>query len=236
MKYQIYKTIPPHCIDTQGNLRPQAVLALFQEAAGAHAEILGVGFEALLKKNLLWVVTQSRYRALKPIETEQEVTIETWPLPPNRLGFERCYRLWNAQGEILIEGTSNWVVMDTQTRKMAAVGNLYPPMEHCLEKTFEDRTRRIKDFEADEAACTIIPDESLIDSNGHVNNTHYAAFAETALGGHRGTIRAFQIDYLHEVLLGQPLTLFCTAEEDAMVVKGESADQTRMFACSILYE
>lgn len=235
MKHKINRKTTLDCIDSMGNLRPQAVLALFQDAAGAHAELLGVGFEALLKKNLLWVVTQIRYRVLKPLPP-QEITIETWPLPPNRLGFERCYRLLDAQGEPFIEGTSNWVVMDTQTRKMAAVGNLYPEMEFCPDKTFEDRTRRIKDFEATEAACIITPDASLIDSNGHVNNTHYAAFAETALGGHQAIIRAFQIDYLHEVLLGQPLTLYCTAEEDAMVVKGESADQTRMFACSFLYE
>ncbi len=236
MKYQIHKTITPDCIDAQGNLLPQAVLALFQDAAGAHAEILGVGFEALLKKNLLWVVTQIRYRVLKPIGAEQEVIVETWPLPPNRLGFERCYRLLDTQGKILMEGTSNWVVMDTQTRKMAAAGDLYPEMEFCSDKTFEDRARRIKDFEATAAACTVIPDGSLIDGNGHVNNTHYASFAETALGGHQGKIRAFQIDYLHEVLLGQPLTLYCTAEEKTVIVKGESADQTRMFACSILYE
>ncbi len=236
MKHQINRKITPDCIDSKGNLRPQAVLALFQDAAGAHAEILGVGFEALLKKNLLWVVTQIRYRVLKPIGAEQEVTVETWPLPPNRLGFERCYRLLDRQGETLLEGTSNWVVMDTQTRRMAAAGDLYPPMEFCLDKTFEDRTRRIKDFEATEAACTVIPDESLIDSNGHVNNTHYPSFAETALGGHSAKIKSFQIDFLHEVLQGQPLSLFCTKEEKTALVKGEAADGTRMFACSFLYE
>ncbi|MBQ7035348.1 MAG: hypothetical protein IJN34_06395 [Clostridia bacterium] len=236
MKYQIHKTITPACIDAMGNIRPRAVLALFQDAAGTHAEALGVGFEALLKKNLLWVVTQIRYRVLKPIGEEQEITVETWPLPPNRLGFERCYRLLDAQGKLLIEGTSNWVVMDTQTRKMAAAGDLYPPMEFCLDKTFEDRARRIKDFEAAAAACTITPDPSLIDGNGHVNNTHYASFAETALGGHQAIIRAFQIDFLHEVLQGQPLSLFCAKEENSALVKGEAADGTRMFACSFLYE
>ncbi len=236
MKHQINRKITPACIDAMGNIRPRAVLALFQDAAGVHAESLGVGFEALLKKNLLWVVTQIRYRVIKPIGGEQEITVETWPLPPNRLGFERCYRLLDTQGELLIEGTSNWVVIDTQTRKMAAAGDLYPPMEFCFDKTFADRARRIKDFEAAAAACTVIPDGSLIDNNGHVNNTHYPSFAETALGGHQGKISAFQIDFLHEVLQGQPLSLFCTKEEKSALVKGEAADGTRMFACSILYE
>ena len=41
--------------DHHGNVLPNVVLALVQKAAGNHAERLGVGFEAMLAKNLLWV-------------------------------------------------------------------------------------------------------------------------------------------------------------------------------------
>ena len=43
--------------DARGNVLPAVVLDLFQKAAGHHAECLGVGFEAMIAKNLLWVAT-----------------------------------------------------------------------------------------------------------------------------------------------------------------------------------
>lgn len=220
--------------DDRGNLHLSAVLSLFQDAASRHGEEMGVGFEALLKRHLLWVVTQIRYEVVRAPKPGQTVRVETWPLPATRIGFERNYLLCDEQGEILIKGASLWAVIDTESRRMATGAELYPEGEYCLEKTFPERARRLKDFEA-EPACSITPGEEYIDRNGHVNNTYYAAFAETALGGLQGDVKAFQIDYLHEVLSGQPLALFTLTEGAVAQVKGQSADGTRMFACAVTY-
>ena len=235
MKYTVQMKLPAEAFDTKGNLLPHRALDRFQQLATAHAEELGLGFEAMLSKNLLWVVTQIRYRVCAPIAPEQPLILETWPLPPSRLGFERCYRISDEAGLPLIEGSSNWVVIDTASRRLALTALQYPGDDFCLDKPFEDRARRLRDFEATDAAHTVTPGEQYIDNNGHVNNTFYAAFAETALGQFPAAIRQFQIDYLHEVLQGQPLTLYTAKEEDADLVKGVSAEGERMFACKIEY-
>ena len=235
MKYTMSTTLPQEAFDKKGNLLPHRVLDCFQQLATTHAEALGLGFEAMLQKNLLWVVTQIRYRVCAPIAPEQPLILETWPLPPNRLGFERCYRICDEKGRALIEGNSNWVVIDTATRRLALTDTIYPSEDFCLEKPFADRARRLKDFEATDAAHTVTPGKQYIDHNGHVNNTFYAAFAEEALGQFPAAIGQFQIDYLHEVLQGQPLTLYTAKEEDADLVKGVSGEGERMFACKIEY-
>lgn len=236
MRYTVKTALPTEAFDAQGNLLPHRVLDCFQQLATTHAEALGLGFEAMLSKNLLWVVTQIRYQVCAPIRPEQPLILETWPLPPNRLGYERCYRICDESGRELLRGNSNWVVIDTATRRLALTDTIYPSEDFRLEKTFEDRARRLKDFEAAEAAYTVTPGEQHIDNNGHVNNTFYAAFAEEALGSFPAAIGRFQIDYLHEVLQSQPLTLYTAKEDTSDLIKGVSGDGERMFACKIEYQ
>lgn len=47
--------------DRHSRLLPSAVLELFQDAAGEHADRIGIGFRALEQRGLLWVVARTRY-------------------------------------------------------------------------------------------------------------------------------------------------------------------------------
>lgn len=219
--------------DHHGNVLPNVVLDLFQKAAGNHAERLGVGFEAMLAKNLLWVVTQIKYQVLNAPKPAQALTVTTWPLPPTRLGFDREYLICDEAGEVLIKGTSKWMQIDAAERKLVPGSNVYPLTEYCTNKNFEEKIRRIRDFEASSAVCRIIPDKSTIDSNNHVNNAEYADFAYKALGDFGGVIGSFQIDFLHEVMLGQPLDVGYAASEKSILVKGTGEDGERKFTCGI---
>ncbi len=219
--------------DAHGNVLPGVVLDLFQKAAGNHAERLGVGFEAMLSKNLLWVVTQIKYQVLNALKPAQALTVTTWPLPPTRLGFDREYLICDEAGEVLIKGTSKWMQIDAAERKLVPGSNVYPLTEYRTDKNFEEKIRRIRDFDATSEVCHIVPDESTIDSNNHVNNAEYAGFAYRALGDFGGAIHSFQIDFLHEVMLGQPLDVSFAVSAQQTLVKGVGEDGERKFACGI---
>lgn len=234
-KYSYSTILKKEQFDERGNLLPSIILDLFQKGAGAHADHLGVGYHTLAEKGLLWVVTQIRFEVLQAPTAGQTVCITTWPLPANRLGFERNYSICNEKGEQLIKGSSNWMIIDAKERNLAMVGTLYPEMDYCMEKPFPERARRLRDFEVTEPCSVVFPDESTIDENNHVNNTFYAAFATKALGGLKAPLKGFQIDYLREVLCGEELRLFALKEENAAFVKGENVEGTRMFACSFTY-
>lgn len=221
--------------DALGNLLPHAILHSFQEAAGEHATLLGVGYDALAKRGLLWIILQTRYEILRMPQAHEPLTIHTWPLPATRLGYERNYLICDSKGEPLVKGHSLWGMMDAEARKLAAAGEIYPEMEFCMEKTFEERARRIRDFETDAPAAAITPKDSYIDKNGHVNNTYYPVMALEAMNGLQGILSTFQIDYLHEVLPRQTLKISFAQEENSVVAKGEDGDGQRMFACSFLY-
>ena len=110
---------------------------------------------------------------------------------------------------------------------------MYPLTEYRTDKNFGEKIRRIRDFEATSKVCRIIPDETTIDSNNHVNNAEYAGFAYKALGDFGGVIDSFQIDFLHEVMLGQPLDVSFAVSNQQTLVKGVGEDSERKFACGI---
>ncbi len=233
MKHIIETILPTSCNDIQGNLYPDLVLTLFQQAADAHSNLMGIGFETIRERHLLWVVVQIRYEVLQKAEPGQKITVTTWPLPASRLGYERNYLIHNEKGELLLKGTSLWVLIDSENRSLVIGADVYPKGEYYTEKIFTDRTRRLQNFESETPALEVVPDQSLIDRNGHVNNTKYAMLAIKALKQLPGTLKSFQIDYIHEVLCGQKLSLYSAIKENSILVKGESEDGTRMFACSI---
>ena len=71
--------------DKFGQIKPSAVLDLFQDAAGQHAEEIGVGFKAMLERSYLWVLTRIKFKILSCPKSYQKVIVKTWPLAPNRL-------------------------------------------------------------------------------------------------------------------------------------------------------
>ena len=232
MKYEEKIILPESGFDEWGNLLPQEVLALFEVLAGRHAEELGVGFAVMLKRNLLWVVRSIKYEVCGNLVPGAEVVGITWPLPQTKVGFVREYRICDTAGNILIKGTSSWATIYADTRQLAIASEIYPQGEFCSDRNFADRTRRIRDFEADGEERVIRPDASAIDVNGHVNNTRYADFAYRALGGFGGRIDTFQIDYLREVLCGEELRLKTAKTETLCLVKGLAHGEERMFTCS----
>ncbi len=236
MKYTAEYTLAEADFDTQENLNPSTMLSVFQAMADKHGAIMGVDFDTMFSRGLLWVVTQIKYKVCGKLEKGMTVVGESWPLAPSRLGFEREYLLRDEAGNILVKGTSNWAVIDTAERKLASTAGVYPEGEHLTDKNFEEKTRRLRDFEAESEVFTVCPDQSHIDKNNHVNNTKYADFVVASLGGLSGEIDIFQIDYINEVMCGQPLNLSHAVTENATLVKGMSEDGRRMFTCSIKYK
>ena len=112
--------------DKFGRIQPAAVLDLFQDAAGQHGEELGVGFDVMLQRSYLWVLVRVKFRILHAPHRYQTVTVKTWPLEPNRLSYRRDYCMEDEDGRKLIVGTSEWVVMHSEKRRLLSVPDLYP--------------------------------------------------------------------------------------------------------------
>ena len=220
--------------DCYDRLRPSSILDLFQNVAGEHATLLGVGRAAMLGRDLIWVLTRIRYEVCGESAPFARVRVETWPLRPGRLTFIREYRILSAEGKVLVRGSSEWVLLHTVRRRIVAVADLYPPMEHIAERNFPDGFSRLARVAEPEKSFSVMPGFSDLDDNGHVNNIRYADYVMNAYAPRREeTVRCFEIEYHREVLADTPLTLFCLRSEKGFSADGQRADGELMFSCRV---
>lgn len=197
--------------DRFGRLTPLSVLVAMQEAAGEHSHYLGMGREALLKENAIWILTRSEMRLLKQPVYLDKLTVRTFPGAPRRLLFPRYFRFINEEGETAITASSYWALMDVSTLsmvlpegiagKMPDNSDLTPPMP-------PPGAARLSSGE--EQLIPYTPRFSDLDLNGHVNNTRCAGWAADLMG--EGTLRrtpiaSLTVNYNREIR-GQDEILF----------------------------
>ncbi len=224
--------------DKFDSIKPSAVLDLFQDAAGQHAEELGVGFNALLEREYLWVLTRVKFKILSAPSRYQTVVVKTWPLAPNRLNYRREYCIEDQNGQKLIIGSSEWVIIHSRERKLLSVSDLYPFSDgFCEEVMFEGKLGKVRDFEASGASHIVNAGFSELDVNDHVNNTKYANYVMDAVNPKKDDIlESFQIDYRKEVLQGTQLNVYHSREDKIISAKGQNNDGDIMFACKIEFK
>ena len=222
--------------DKFNRIKPAAVLDLFQDAAGQHAAELGLGFDQMLERSYLWVMRKIKFRVLSAPMPHQRVVVKTWPLAPGRLSYRREYAIESLEGQRLIVGSSEWVVIHSQERKLLSVPDLYPFTDGFHEEMmFEGKLGKVPEFPGVGEPYTLRAGFSDLDANGHVNNARYAAFVLDALAPDR-ELDTFQIDYRKEVLHGTTLELYQKWQDQTAMVKGQNENGETMFACKLEYK
>ena len=221
--------------DKFNRIKPSAVLDLFQDAAGQHAEEIGVGFRDMLSREYLWVLTRVKFEIISAPDRYQTVMVKTWPLEPNRLNYRREYCIEDIDGNKLIIGSSEWVVLHSRERKLLSVPDLYSfSGGFHNEKMFEGKLLKVHDFEAAGAPHTVNAGFCELDVNNHVNNTKYANYVLDAINPScDDVVSSFQIDYRKEVMQGTQLNIYCLRDENVILSKGLNNDGDTMFACKI---
>lgn len=221
--------------DKFNRIKASAILDLFQDAAGQHAQELGLGFDAMIQRSYLWVLTRVKFRIISQPKSYQRVIIKTWPLEPNRLSYRREYCIENEKGERMIVGSSDWVVIHSEKRRFMSVPDLYPFTDGFYEeKMFEDKIPRVQDFEGEGAPHAVNAGFCELDVNNHVNNTKYANYVFDAINpSEKDEPEIFQIDYRKEVLQGTRLNICHKKQDNTVFAKGQNENGDVMFICKL---
>ncbi len=228
-------TLRANDFDKYDRILPSSVLSIFQDAAGQHGEQIGVGFKEMLERNYLWVIVRVKFEIVKAPKRYHKVNIKTWPFEPKRFSYRREYLITDENGEKLIIGSSEWVIIDSVKRSLVSAPNLYSIKDGFYEEMLLDKKiAKVPDFEAVGTPYTVTPAFTELDLNNHVNNTKYANYVLDAISpSESDVLKTFQIDYRKEVLQGAPLEIFYTRQEDCILAKGLNSDGDIMFACKL---
>lgn len=224
LNYKTKITLFNSYFDYNDNLSYKSILNIFQDVASIHAEEIGVGYEAMLNRNLYWVLSRIKIDILKMPKPNETVIVETWPQVKGRIDFDRDLKILNEYGETLIIGTSKWCVIDTIKRMLQRTDNVNYNGQCCNKKNYEDNFTKIDLPENEETLkFTHIVKHSDLDHNQHMNNTNYANLVFNAARSKNYT--HFEINFKNECVLNDEINVYSITNQNEEYIIGKSTDK-----------
>ena len=205
-------------VDAASNCRPSALLGFFQELATDHAEDLDITRDYLVENyHAVWLLARVWFRLKRPLKMGETVTVRTWHRGPDKLFVYRDFDIL-AEGTLVGEGVSAWIVADLETRKMLRPSSI----EHIAASPFPEtvkelQLRPIRPPKERRAVYDKIVRWSDVDLNGHMNNTKYADAAMDAF-----TMEELRGVFLSEMTLNYSLE--CAPGETITVSRAETEE------------
>ena len=160
--------------DATGRLGLSNAFAIFQDTASEHAEVLGVGNKEMQAKGVFWITARTRIHFYQRPEMMQEVDISSWPAVPGAMRCDRYYRM-EANGETLLEGRTEWCVLEVASGKVVPPATMFgPDIEYHEDSALPAPYARYRhNFTDDDIAVSHAVRPSDIDIGRHMNNVAY---------------------------------------------------------------
>ena len=174
-RYEKNYTVGPSDCDHTSRMGMPSAFEAFMDIASEHAESLNIGVTFMKETGLFWLTAKTRVRFYRNPRMEQNIVIETWPLRPRGIQEIRDYRIRSESGEILVEGKTQWAMLDTRSGELIRMEELFPEdFEFAEEKVLDDPFLRVRDDVSDCEEFGSYTVRSVdIDLGGHMNNSAY---------------------------------------------------------------
>ena len=151
-----------------------------QQVAAEDAKRLSFGWEDFSATGIGWVLIKMQFKLLKEISNIEKLTLKTWHVCSDRLKSRRDFIITDEKGEEIAKAVSWWVIIDLQKRKITRTPeSLITKSETKLITSMEEISAQNPDLTGKNPVkqCEIVSRLEDIDVNGHVNNTHFTAWA-----------------------------------------------------------
>ncbi len=177
-------TVKVYEVTCFGDLKLLGLFNILQEVASEHADSLGIGYQACCNAGVAWVAASYRVDIKRLPKIEEKVFIETWIADCLAVTSQRCYRIKDAKGNILIEGLTNWALIDMKTvRPVAITKKLNINMDEVdgEKLTFSGEKIRLTLPERIDTESHFMSRFDEMDTNHHINNAIYPTWAAESL-------------------------------------------------------
>jgi len=205
-----------------GPFRPLSLANYFQEAAGDHAFLLGVGMDAMFALNRTWMMSRIDIEIDALPRSGEEVVVRTWPAGTDRIFAMRYLELRSAEGRLLAGALYDYFIVDLERRKpLRPERILDPAMKGELPSPFADLSPGLQDFPdfaqgepaGWEESFRLDVGQRHIDYNGHVNNAHFIDWlcdALPAAAKASGQAARIKVDFVSEAKAGEEIRALWT--------------------------
>ncbi len=194
-----------------GPFKALSLADYFQEAAGDHARVLGVGMEAMKAAGRTWMLSRLDIGIKGLPSAGDEVIVRTWPAGTSRLFAQRCLELRSADGLLLAGALYEYLVVDIEARRPlrpekildpGLKGDYPPPLDDLEPGLSGDPGFSPLDLGAFEPGLSLSAAPRHLDYNGHVNNAHIIDWLVDSVPPERrgsGRLSRLKVDFIAEL-------------------------------------
>ena len=227
-------------VDFQQNIKPSALMQLFQEVASNHAAELGWGYNVLIEKGFFWALSRLKVEIIRMPRWDETILFETWPCGLEGLFFRRDFIIYDKDQQVIVRGVSGWLLL--------AVSTLRPqrPTQLGVELPSNTGKRAMARFpdriatQTDETIFRKTVAYNEIDQNLHVNNTRYLDWATDCfqLSHYQtNTISDYTLEFLAETHWGDEIELRKgQAANQSAIEAFETSSETLLFRAVITWQ
>lgn len=161
-------------VDANNRLRINRIFDYFQDAASYDAERRGFGYNEFVPKGLFWVLSWVKFEFLGCPKFMDEIKIQTWGKKQHKFYSMRDVLMFNGKDEIIIKGTTAWLLLDSKSLRPKILPQLYPELKMLDDKdALPDLPNKINSVKNTELIFSKKICYSDIDLNQHTNNAKY---------------------------------------------------------------
>jgi medium-chain acyl-[acyl-carrier-protein] hydrolase len=160
--------------DHSRQLKVSSLVNMFIQIAWHHAEKLGFGIDFLHGNGMVWMLSRLQLKFGEQPNWNENIKASTWPKGIRRLFYLRDLHFEDSKGSKIVEGTSEWLMIDLKARRP----KLYQPENNVFKQNL-DRHALSGEIEVIEMPSSS-PEEfnrlvhySDIDLNHHLTTTRY---------------------------------------------------------------
>lgn len=220
--------------DALGRATPVSLTRYTGDATVEHMISLGVDEQALRSNGLLWVIVRTVIDVQRLPREGETLRLFAWAGKEKLWMYPRRTVMFSSGGEPLASACSQWLLIDTETRRLAPPSELIQKVPIvALEDEPKAPALQMKfPGELDiHAKRTVQPGE--IDGNGHMNNACYLDWAMELLDAEymkNHALKRLWADYNKELMEGEQADLQYKRMEDTLYLKVYAEEATSFSA------
>lgn len=225
------QTFKPTLEDISKNtyITNKSILRYFENTATYHSDSVGAGIKSVEITGQTWIVLDWRVKVLKRPKYGEILKVRTWSRGIQKFFAFRDYELLNESGEVLVIGTSRWILRDISNNKMVLLN------DELMER-YESESRAL--FNDENFSKIELPSEFSnemeyvvmrkdIDFNRHMHNLYHFELAYEVLPDdiyENNIFDNFRITYKKELKLGEQVKCQYSFNNDKHVIYLSNSD------------
>lgn len=161
---------------------PHQILNYFQDCSILDSEMIGKGVQYIQAHKRGWILSSWQIEILKYPEFRQHISVGTWAYDFSGIYGYRNFDICDEQGERIARANSIWCLVDMENGMPVKITNEDVEGYELIKGIdMPPVSRKLPFYEHGEKSAPFAVRRNDIDTNDHVNNARYIAFAEEYL-------------------------------------------------------